>query len=135
MLSVEASLDDGVGDVEDRLHRAVVLLELHHLRAELLVEGEDVPHVGAAPAVDRLVVVPHDTEVLPLAGEEAKDFELRAVRVLVLVDEEERVLFLPAREDVGARPPEAGHFADEVVEVVGLVRAERFLVAGVDDLR
>ena len=49
-------LDDRVGGVEDRLSRAVVLLELDDAGVgEVLLEVEDVADVRAAPAVDRVV--------------------------------------------------------------------------------
>ena len=90
VLRVEAPLDDRVGHVEYRLHRAVVLLEpqaLTFARGEVLVEVE----VCCAPRrrasrESTGAVVPHDAEVLQLAGEQAEHLELRALRVLVLVD-------------------------------------------------
>jgi hypothetical protein len=54
----------GVGGVEHRLARAVVLLERDHARArELLREVEDVAVVRAAEAVDALRVVAHGGHV------------------------------------------------------------------------
>ena len=48
------------------MQRAVVLLELDDARAgEVPLEVEDVAHVGAAPAVDGLVVVAHGADVPP----------------------------------------------------------------------
>ena len=64
-------------------------MKAHDLRArEVLFEVEDVADVGAAPRVDRLVVVADDADVLVCAPEEAHELELRAVRVLVLVDDD-----------------------------------------------
>ena len=69
--------------------RAVVLLEPDLLRAgEVALEAQDVLHLRAAPAVDRLVVVADGADVPLLAGEELQELELRDVRVLVLVDEQ-----------------------------------------------
>ena len=68
--------------------RAVVLLEPHDVRVgEVLLEVEDVADVGAAPAVDRLVVVADDHQVAVPAAEQLHELVLRAVGVLVLVDE------------------------------------------------
>ena len=56
--------DHRVGRRQDRLGRAVVLLELHHAGiGEVLLEVEDVAHVGSAEAVDRLAVVAHHRQV------------------------------------------------------------------------
>ncbi len=58
------AVNDGHGRVEDGLRRAVVLLEQDHLGlGVILLEAADVAVVGAAPAVDRLVGIPHDEEV------------------------------------------------------------------------
>ena len=102
--------DHRVGGREDRLGRAVVLLELDHARVgEVVLEVEDVADVGAAEAVDRLRVVADDREVAvpdragvgrtvarlraaalrraPAADEQLQQPVLRVVGVLVLVDE------------------------------------------------
>ena len=74
--------------MQDRGGRAVVVFEPHDLRLRpILLESQDVRHFGAAPAVDRLVVVAHDAQVAMPAGERLDDLVLAVVRVLVLVDE------------------------------------------------
>ena len=81
--------DDRVGGVEDRLGRAVVLLEADDLGVGVVaLELEDVADVGAAPGVDRLVVVADHGEVAVLAGEQVGEAVLGVVRVLVLVDQD-----------------------------------------------
>ena len=55
---------------------------------EVLLEVEDVPDVGAAEAVDRLVVVADHRQVAVLGGEQLEPAVLGAVGVLVLVDED-----------------------------------------------
>ncbi len=125
-----------VGHVEDGLARSVVLLELHHLGAgEMSLEIEDVAHVGAAPRVDGLVVVADDAHVLVLPAEEPHQLELRVVGVLVLVDDHVAKALAPALEHVGPVPPEVHDLADQIVEVEGLERAQRRLVARVDPHR
>ncbi len=58
-------LDDGVGGAQDVAGRAVVVLELDHARARVVaLEVEDVADVGAAPAVDRLVLVADDGDAV-----------------------------------------------------------------------
>ena len=80
--------DDRVGRVQDRLRRAVVLLELDHRGVgEVVLEVEDVADVGAAEAVDRLVVVADHRDVAVLLGEQLQPAVLGAVGVLVLVDQ------------------------------------------------
>ncbi len=123
-----------VGDVEHRSNRAVVVLQLDDARArEVLLEVEDVAHVGAAPGVDGLVVVADDHHVAVRAADEPRQLELGAVGVLVLVDDDLAEARLPALEDVGTALEEAHHLADEVVEVERLEAAQRGLVARVDE--
>ena len=65
--------DDRVRRIEDLARGAVIPLEPHHDGAwEVLLELEDLPDVGAAPAVDRLVVVAHHAEI-PGAGDAARN--------------------------------------------------------------
>ena len=61
-LAVEG--DQRVGELEDRAGRAVVVFQPHDLGlGPVVLEPQDVRHLGAAPAVDRLVVVAHDAQV------------------------------------------------------------------------
>ena len=51
-------------------------------------EIEDVPHRRRTERIDRLGVVPHDRQPLPLGRESAEDLGLQRVGVLVLVDKD-----------------------------------------------
>ena len=63
--------DEAVGGGEDVRGRAVILLEPDDLRAgEVLLEPEDVGDLGAAPRIDRLVVVADAAEVAARLGEQ-----------------------------------------------------------------
>ena len=80
--------DDRVGRGQNRLRRAVVLLELDDVGVrERLLEREDIGDVCSTEAVDRLRVVADHREVAVLAGEQLQPAVLGGVRVLVLVDE------------------------------------------------
>src|SRR2546428_4032 len=95
--------DHRVRRAQDGLRGAVVLLELDHAGIwEVVLEVEDVAHLGTAKAVDRLRIVAHDGEVAvtgkagaraprrgraAAADEQLKQPVLRVVGVLVLVDE------------------------------------------------
>ena len=86
--ALERARDERVRRVEDRLRRAVVLLERDDLRSrELLREVENVAEAGAAERIDALRVVADDGDVAVRAAHPAEDARLEKVRVLVLVDE------------------------------------------------
>ena len=85
--------DDRVGGVEDVAVRTVVLLQADDvLHAELALEVAHVAHLGAAEAIDALVVVA-DAEhrraaLAALVGKELEPAVLQAVGVLELVDQD-----------------------------------------------
>ena len=98
--------------------RPVVLLELDHGGVRLVaLEVEDVAQVGAAPRVDRLVVVADHGQVVVARGEGADPQVLGLVRVLVLVDVEVAPALLVAGEDVGRLVEQADRLEQQVVEV------------------
>ncbi len=85
--------------------RAVVALQPDHLRTgEILVEAQDVVDLGAAPAVDRLVVIADAADVLrpggAALGKQPQPEILRDVGVLVLVDEDEAEAVLELGQDL-----------------------------------
>ena len=121
--------DDGAGGVQNFLVRAVVLLDAQDARAgKILGEAQDVADVGAAPAVDGLVLVADDAEIRPGAGQQPQQVVLHAVGVLVFVDVKVAEALLPG----GARVIEAAqHFGgaqEEIVEIERAGSAQRFFV-------
>ena len=119
-------LDERVGGAQDRVRRAVVLLQRDDLRArEVLLELEDVADVCATEAVDRLVLVPDGTHVPVLAPQELEQAVLRVVRVLVLVDEDVAERLAPVLERLGEALEDLHREHEHVVEVdrVGGVEA------------
>ena len=127
------ALDDRVGGGEDRLGRAVVLLELDHVGlGEVALEVEDVADVGVAEAVDRLIVVADDHQVAMLGGEQLQQPVLGVVGVLVLVDEDVAEGAPPALAHLLEQLQRVDRAHQQVVEVhrVGLEHA--LLVEGVD---
>ena len=115
--------DHDVGQLENLRRRAIVLLEAHDRGVgKVLVEVEDVPNVGAAPAVDRLIVVADDAHVAVAAAEQLDQLVLRAIRVLILVDEDVPKALTILRELVGMvlQHPHGQH--EQIVEVDGVRR-------------
>ena len=99
-LPLAVVVDDRVGRAEDRVGRAVVLLQGHDARArEVLLELDDVADIGRTEAVDRLVPISDGADIAVLRAQELEQAVLGVVRVLVLVDEDvaERALPLLAR--------------------------------------
>src|SRR5947207_15845296 len=81
--------DEAVGGGEDVRCRAVILLEADGFCArEILFEAQDVGDLGAAPRIDRLVVVADAAEIAAGFGEELQPLILRLVGVLIFVDQD-----------------------------------------------
>ena len=129
--------DEVGGGAEDVGGRAVVALELDDLGAgKILLEAEDVVDLGAAPAVDRLVVVADDADIGFARGlalrEEAQPEVLGDVAVLVLVDEDVAEAAVVLGEDLRVLAEEADVLEQQVAEVGGVERLEAGLVVRVE---
>ena len=108
--------------------RTVILLELDHLGLlEILLEVEDIRDVGAAPRVNRLIVVAHDHEVLVLGGEQVGDLVLDMVGVLVLVDADVAEALLVLLEHLGAGAQQLERAHEQIVEIHGVRGAQAAL--------
>ncbi len=83
----------------------------------VLAEVEDVADVGAAKPVDRLVVVAHHRDVAVLRRQQVDQHVLRAVGVLVLVDEDMAKPVPPFGQRLGVTAVELDQLHDQVVEI------------------
>ena len=80
--------DEARGGAENMRRRAVIALEPDDLGAgKILLEAQDVVDLGAAPAIDRLVVVADAADVVVALGEQPQPEILRDVGVLIFVDQ------------------------------------------------
>ena len=118
---------------EDMGGGAVVALQAHHLGArEIALEAQDVVHLGAAPAIDRLVVVADAAEVLPPLRQQPQPQVLGDVGVLVFVHQK----VAEARVIVGQHVRMAGEdgqvVQQQVAEVAGVQHPQAVLVGGVE---
>lgn len=95
--------NNGIGGAQDVTRGAIVLLQLDGLAVfKVLLKVQDVGDVGATPAINGLVVVAHDHEVLVLGGQQVGDFVLDVVGVLIFVDANVAEALLVLVEHLGA---------------------------------
>ena len=121
--------DHRVRGTQDARAAAVVLLELHDAQRGVVArELAQILGVGAAPRVDRLVVVADRGERAALAGERLQQAVLRVVRVLVFVDEEIADALAPRAAQLGVRFEQRHRQANKIVEVDRVERGEPTLV-------
>ena len=90
------ALNETTSGIDDGLSGAVVAFELEEASIGIvLAKVEDVVDVRPPETVDALCIVAHDTDTLPLVGEEADDLMLSKVGILILIDEDEMEALLP----------------------------------------
>ena len=113
--------------------RAVVALEADHVGAgKILLEAQDVVDLGAAPAIDRLVVVADAADVLAPLGEQPQPEILGDVGVLVLVDQHVAEALVILGEHVLVLAEDPQRLEEQVAEIGGVERLEAILVGGVE---
>src|SRR6218665_1845394 len=109
-----------VGRAQDGVGGAVVLFELYDLELRE-VDGQlfQVVQRGAAPAVDRLVIVAHGGEMPTLAHQQPQQLVLRAIGVLVFVHQHMAQRCLPFGAQFGKVAQQPQRQADQVHVLVG----------------
>ena len=123
----------GVGGVQDMTRGTIVLLQLDGLAVfKILLKVQDIGDVGATPAVNGLVIVAHDHEVLVLGGQQVGDFVLDVVGVLILVDANVAEALLVLIEHLGAGAQQLKRAHEQVVEVHRIGGAQATLQLQVD---
>ncbi len=121
--------DDRVRRIEDGHGGPVILVEGDNRRfGEISLEFEQVAHIGAAPAVDRLIVVADYEQVAVLLHQEPEQLILHAVRVLVFVDHDVVEALLVRGENTRMFAPQLQRHQQEVVEIEAVRRPQRRLI-------
>ena len=132
-LALAIVADDRVGGGQDGFGRAVVLLELEDARlGKVALEVQDVANVGAAPAVDRLVLVADHAQVRAAGRKRAHQQILHAVGVLVFVDQQMLRARLPSQQHARVALEDLVYVQQQVAEVHRVHRAQPFAIEPVN---
>ncbi len=124
--------DEARGGRQNVARRAVVPLQAHDLgTGEIVFETQDVVHLGAAPAVDRLIVIADAADVRRALGQQAQPQVLDDVCVLILVDQDVAETAMVVGEDVRMLEEQAQRFEQEIAEVGRVEFLEALLVGGI----
>jgi hypothetical protein len=109
------------------------LLQAHDLRIRVvLAEAGQVLAAGAAPAVDRLIVVAHHVELAAAAGEQPQPGVLQAVGVLELVHQDVTEALAVMREQPGIVAQQLIGAQQQLGEVDQAVLRAGILVGDID---
>ena len=121
--------DQTRGGGQDVFGRPVVLFQPDHLGAgEVLFEAQDVADLGAAPAVDRLIVVADAADVLVPRRQQPEPEILRDVRILIFIDQNEAKPPLILLQNVNVLLEDRHHMQKQIAEVAGVQRQQAGLV-------
>ena len=125
--------NDGVGRIQNGLRRAVVLLQPDEARALILVfKIQDVLDRRAAEAIDALVIVTDDADILVPAGQQRGQQILQVVRILILVDEDIAELALIVVAHILIFLQQADRQQDDVIKIHGVRLLQPSLVGRVE---
>ena len=114
---------------------AVVALQPHDLGTwEVLLEAQDIVHLGAPPAIDRLVVVADAADIAPGLAQQAQPEVLGDVGVLVLVDQDVAEAAVVLFQDVRPGLEQGQVVQEEIAEVAGVQHPQALLVGPVEVL-
>ena len=117
------------GGGENMAGGAIIALEPHGFRAgKILFETQDVFDLGAAPAIDALVVVPHAADVAPPLRDQPQPQILRGVGVLIFVDQNifEAPLIIGEHVRVVAKQPQ--RLEQQIAEIDGVEDLQALLI-------
>ena len=110
--------------------RSIISLEPNDLGAgKVLLEAQDVFDIGAAPGVDRLVVVADAAQIAVGLGDEPEKKILNDVRVLVLVDQDVTEASAEGVENIAVFAQQPQGLEQEIAEVHRVERFQAGLIA------
>src|SRR6266478_3486478 len=119
--------------VEDLLRRAVIALQLDDAsRREIPRKTHQDGNVRAAPAVDGLVFVADDADVLLRAGKKPEQLILHPVGVLVLVHVNVLKTRLPLFAHRHRFPQQFDGTSQQIIEIESVASVQQLFVGGVD---
>ena len=113
--------------------RTIILFKTDNLRpGEIAVELQDVTDFGAAPAINRLVVIPDAAQVAVRPGQQAQPKILSHIGVLILVHHDVGDAAVIFGQHIGMRPEDGQHMQQQITEIDRVQRQQPGLVGLVE---
>ena len=111
---------------------AVIALQANHLGAgEILVEAQDAADLGAAPAIDRLVVIADAANIVAPARQQAQPQILRHIGILIFIDQNIFEASLILRQYLGLGGEDGQIVRQEIAEIRRVGDSKPLLIAAV----
>ena len=127
--------DQAGGGAQDHGGGAVIALQPHHPGAgKVALEAQDVFHFGAAPAIDRLVVIAHDADVARRRGQQLQPEILHHIGVLILVHQHVAEAVAVIGQDVGMGAQDVQRFQQQIAEIRRVQRPQAILILAIEQL-
>ena len=121
--------DHGVGRVQHVLGGPVVLLQFDHKGVRInFFKIQNIADICAAESVDGLVVIADDAQISVFAGQQAHQFELRVVGILVLVHHDIAEPVLVRSQDLIVGVEQFHGLHQKIVEIQRIVLFQPLLV-------
>jgi hypothetical protein len=129
--------NQGICRLEDIAGGAIILLQTHHLGVGIVaLEALDVLHPGPAPAIDGLIIVAHQEEMVPVPGQQAQPGVLDGIGILELIHQDVGEALLVVVADVGAVPQQFVGAQQQIgeIDLAGALAGRLVLAIDLDEL-
>ena len=114
---------------------AIILLQLDHLGAgKILLEPQDIGHLRAAPAVDRLIVIADHADILARLRYQPQPEILHGIGVLIFVHHDIFEAALIALQHILVRLQNHQIVQQQIAEIAGVERFQPILIGAVHHL-
>ncbi len=112
--------------------RAVILLKPdNNSPRKILLEAQDVAHLGPAPAVNRLIIIAHTANILMLRRQKPQPQILRHVRILIFVDQNILKPALILLQNILMRLENRYHVQQNIAKIDSIQITQSALIGGV----
>ena len=110
----------------------IVFLKADDLRPrKITFELQDVAHLGAAPAIDRLVIIADTAQITIRAGQQPQPQILRDIGVLILIHHDVRDAAVIFAQHIGMRLEDCQHVQKQIAEIHRVQSQKAGLIGGV----
>src|SRR6266567_2059629 len=129
LFALDVVLNDSTCNVQNVLRRAIIFFQPNHFRGrKVFLELQNILNVRAAPAINRLVRIADDADVLLLFSQQANQSVLKGIRVLVFVDQDVAEAIVVSVPNFRNIAQQAYRLNQQIVKIQGVILEQAFFV-------